>query len=101
MGGGSTGTRPGVPIFESVKALLFFLIIIIFGRNETDHTKSEQHDKAAKTMFVSLKKKKQLLVVDFRTIQGSTSFPGHCDPAAGLAPWRSRGSVGGVHGPAA
>lgn len=43
-----------------------FFIIIIFGRNETDHTKSEQHDKAAKTMFVSLKKK-QLLVVDFRT----------------------------------
>lgn len=92
VGGGSTGTRPGVRVFESVKALLF----IIIGRNETNHTKSEQHDKAVKTMFVSLKKSSFWSSTSERHGDRSGDRPRFLvtpiPPPAGL--W-------GVHGPAA
>lgn len=103
VGGGSTGTRPGVRVFESVKALLFFIILI--GRNETDHKQSEQHDKAVKTMFVSLKK-----TAVGRRLPNVTGFNRGLD----LVSWSLRsssrthsfeesllGGWGGVHGPAA
>lgn len=101
MGGGSRGTRPGVRIFESVKALLFFIIII--GRNETDHKQSKQHDKAGKTVFVSLKK-----AAFGRRLPNVTGS----DRGIDLVSWSLRSSRGshsfeesrlgvGVHGPAA